>query len=237
MRFHALATDYDGTIAHDGAVDRTTLAALERLKQSGRKLVLVTGRVLPELREVFPPLDLFDMAVIENGAALYAPATKQVRVLAEPPPPEFAAEMARRGVKPIITGHVIVASFVPHETVMLETIRDMGLKLQVIFNKDAVMVLPASVNKASGLTEALAELGLAPDSVVGVGDAENDHAFLTLCGCAAAVANALPAVKETADLVTHGARGAGVAELIAQLIASDLAHVITRPRIGTAEST
>ena len=61
---------------------------------------------------------------------------------------------------------------------MLDTIRDLGLELQVIFNKGAVMVLPAGVNKASGLAAALADLGLSPHNVVGVGDAENDHAFL-----------------------------------------------------------
>ena len=104
-------------------------------------------------------------------------------------------------------------------------IRELGLELQVIFNKGAVMVLPAGVNKATGLTAALEELNLSPHNAVGVGDAENDHAFLSLCECSAAVANALPPVKETADITTradHG--GAGVVELIDQLIADDLAE-------------
>jgi hydroxymethylpyrimidine pyrophosphatase-like HAD family hydrolase len=90
----------------------------------------------------------------------------------------------------------------------------------VILNKDAVMVLPTGVDKASGLRLALAELDISPEQVVGIGDAENDQAFLRLCGCAVAVANALPAVKAEADLVTAGARGAGVAELIDRLIAT-----------------
>lgn len=49
MRYVALATDYDGTLAHHGVVDGPTLEALRRLKESGRRLVLVTGRELPEL--------------------------------------------------------------------------------------------------------------------------------------------------------------------------------------------
>ena len=57
-------------------------------------------------------------------------------------------------------------------------------------------------------------LGLSAHNVVAIGDAENDHAFLKSSGYAVAVANALPAVKDEADLVTKGARGAGVAELI-----------------------
>jgi hypothetical protein len=106
---------------------------------------------------------------------------------------------------------------------VLETIKDHGLELQVIFNKGAVMILPAGVNKASGLSAALKRMGLSPHNAVGVGDAENDHALLALCECGVAVANALPTLKEAADFVTTGARGAGVTELIDALLHDDLA--------------
>ena len=218
MRFHALATDYDGTIAHHGLVDDATIAALARVKKSGRKLVLVTGRELPDLIRVFPHIDLFDRAVMENGATVYDPKTKETRILAEPPPPSFAAELKARGVGPISTGHVIVATWEPHQEEVLKAIHDYGLELQVIFNKGAVMILPSGVNKATGLVAALAELGLSPHNAVGVGDAENDHAFLRVCECSAAVANALPAVMNTADIVMKSDHGAGVAELIDRLL-------------------
>ena len=109
---------------------------------------------------------------------------------------------------------MIVATWQPHEMQVLEAIRELGLELQVIFNKGAVMVLPSGINKATGLDAALAELGLSPHNVVGVGDAENDHAFLARCECAVAVANALPSLKDAADVVTRGGAGAGVVELI-----------------------
>jgi hypothetical protein len=64
---------------------------------------------------------------------------------------------------------------------------------------------------------------LSPHNTVGVGDAENDHAFLAACECAVAVSNALPALKERADFVTRGDHGSGVTELIDHLIADDLA--------------
>ena len=47
MHYRALATDYDGTIADDGVVDKPTLAALERLRDGARRLILVTGRDWP----------------------------------------------------------------------------------------------------------------------------------------------------------------------------------------------
>lgn len=227
MRYLALAADYDGTIAHDGVVDAPTLAALDRLRASGRKLLLVTGRELDELLRTFPHTDRFDRIVAENGAMLYTPQTGATRVLTEPPPEAFVSELRRLGVANLSVGRTIVATVHPYEREVLETIRKLGLEWHVIFNKGSVMALPSGVTKATGLVPALADLGLPPERVVGVGDAENDHAFLTLCGCAVAVANALPAVKDRADLVTAGARGAGVAELIDRLLTDDL-HGIGR---------
>ena len=196
MHYLALATDYDGTLAHHGRVDDATLAALERLLQSGRKLILVTGRELEELLGVFPRIDLFEWVVAENGGLLYQPASREPRLLGQAPPESFVQTLRQRGVAPVSVGRVIVATWHPHETTVLETIRDLGLELQVIFNKDAVMVLPAGLNKATGLAAALRELGLSGQNIVGIGDAENDHAFLSQCGCSAVVANALPALKE-----------------------------------------
>ena len=101
----------------------------------------------------------------------------------------------------------------------------MGLEYQVIFNMGAVMVLPPGINKASGLRAALKDPQLSPHNVVGIGDAENDQSFLQICGCSVAVANALPSIKETSDIVTAGARGDGVREIAVRLIENDLADV------------
>ncbi len=228
MRYCALACDYDGTLAEDGVVGGGVLEALERLAASGRRLVLLTGRRLDDLLQVFPRSDRFDRVVAENGAVLYAPATREEKVLAPPPPGELVCALEGRGVAPLAVGRAIVATWRPHEGTVLETIRDLGLELQVIFNKGAVMVLPSGVNKATGLEAALADLGLSPHNVVGVGDAENDQAFLRRCECAAAVANALPAVKQQVDLVLRGDRGAGVVELVEALLATDLAELAPR---------
>jgi hydroxymethylpyrimidine pyrophosphatase-like HAD family hydrolase len=228
VRYHILATDYDGTLAHGGAVAERTVDALKRLRGSGRKLVMVTGRELPDLQRVFPHLDLFELVVAENGGLLYRPATKTTQRLAPPPPPPFIAALTERGVGPMSVGEVVVATWEPHSQTLLDTIRDLGLELQVIFNKGAVMVLPTGVNKASGLEAALRELKMSPHNVVAIGDAENDHSFMKLCEASAAVENALPAVKDTADLVTDGDHGDGVAELVERLLRDDLASLAPR---------
>jgi hypothetical protein len=84
------------------------------------------------------------------------------------------------------------------------------------------MILPAGVNKATGLTAALEELKISPHNVVGVGDAENDHSFLKICERSAAVGGALAAIRDTADLQLTADAGAGVSELAAALVAGDL---------------
>ena len=178
---------------------------------------------MPDLQKVFDRLDLFELVVAENGALIYRPATREERSLVDAPPERFVEELKRRGVERISVGRCIVATWQPYEKIVLETIRDLGLELQVIFNKGAVMVLPGGMNKASGLKAALEELNISLHNTVGVGDAENDHAFLSICECSAAVANALPAVKETADVVLKSDHGAGVTELIREMLADDLA--------------
>lgn len=230
MHYLALATDYDGTLAHHGRVNERTISALERLRASGRKLLLVTGREIPDLMLTFSHAHLFDLIVAENGALLYRPATKEEKLLADAPPQRFLDAVLARRVAPVSVGRCIVATWEPHQTAVLDAIRECGLELQVIFNKGAVMILPAGVNKASGLAAALKDLGLAAHRVVGVGDAENDHAFLMACGCGVAVANALPSLKEQADLVTVGDHGDGIIELADRLLANDLADITPRPR-------
>ncbi len=227
MRFLVLATDYDGTLAADGRVDEKTLQALQRLRDSGRKLVMVTGRHLPDLRSVFPELDLFDLVVVENGGLLYDPATKSERLLCGPPDERLVAALQEREV-PFALGRTIIATWRPHETATLAAIRDLGLEQQVILNKRSVMVLPSGVDKATGLQAALDELGISPNNVVSVGDAENDLSFLEMSGCSVVVANALPFLKEQADVVLRTAQGEGVTELIEQMLADDLAQFDTK---------
>jgi HAD superfamily hydrolase (TIGR01484 family) len=230
VHYLVLACDYDGTLAKDGVVSSQAVAALEWVVASGRKLILVTGRLLEDLQKVFPRLDLFAYVVAENGALLYRPDNGTVHVLAEAPPKQFLQALEQRGVKPLAIGRVMVASWHPHETTIVDVIGKLGLEWQVIFNKGAVMALPSGVNKGTGLAAALRELKLSAHNVVGVGDAENDHSFLSRCQCAVVVANALPALKERADYTTRADHGAGVIELIEQLLADDLKALDERMR-------
>ena len=232
MYYQALATDYDGTIASHGRVDDSTIDALTRLRDAGRKLILVTGRQLESLFGTFAHADLFDRIVAENGGLLYEPATQRERLLTGTPPESLVLALRDRGVHPLSVGQTIVATIEPHEREMLDAIRRLGLGYSVIFNKGAVMALPSGVNKATGLRCALEELEIQFDRAVCVGDAENDTVLLAAGGFGAAVANAIPALREQADFVTTASHGAGVAELIEQILTRDL-RGMKRHRRGT----
>jgi hydroxymethylpyrimidine pyrophosphatase-like HAD family hydrolase len=233
MRFLALATDYDGTLATRGSVAKQVLPALQQVRASGRKLLLVTGRQLPDLQQAFPESGMFDRVVAENGALLFRPASGEEILLCDPPDPKFMAALRRRGV-PFSAGRAILALERDQHAAAAAVIHELDLApdLHIVLNKGSLMVLPARVDKATGLQAALSELDLDAASVVGIGDAENDAAFLAACGCAAAVANALPQIKRNADLVTDSAHGAGVAELIGQLLDNDLARCALRRTLG-----
>lgn len=221
MRYVAIATDYDNTLASHGQVQRETVTALEHLIRSGRKLILVTGRLLPDILTIFPEIGLCERVVADNGAVLYRPATREHTKLAPAIPTAFIEELRRRKVPELSFGDSIVGTVRPHEVTLLEVIRDLGLELQVIFNRDAVMVVPSGINKATGLMAALKEMSLSPRNVVAIGDAENDHALLNQCEYTVAVANAVPMLKEIADWVTQGEAGYGVAEVIHELVTHD----------------
>lgn len=229
MRYLALASDYDNTLATDGSVPVAVLEALRELRQSGRKLILVTGRELPDLLTVLPEIDLFDRVVAENGALLYRPHDRSDTLLSEPFPEKFLQALRSCGV-PVSAGRSILATVQPHETAVLECIREYGLELQVIFNREAVMILPSGTNKATGLKVALRELLLSPHNLVAIGDGENDHAFIDVCECAVAVSNAVPSLCERADFVTTAPAGAGVLQVAEALLRDDFAAAGARLR-------
>jgi hydroxymethylpyrimidine pyrophosphatase-like HAD family hydrolase len=232
MRFRAIATDYDGTLAREGQVDKNTLETLARVQASGRKLVLITGRELDSLRSVFPELNLFDLIVAENGALLYYPSTGEEKLLTSTPPAAFVQMLQHSGVALLSVGRSVVATVRPYEVEVGKAIRELGLDLQVIFNRESVMVLPAGVDKSTGFRAAMAELRLPAASVVGIGDAENDYAFLSLCGFSVAVANAIPSLKERVHAVTSGEDGAGVVEVLQNLLTAENSFGMAHPDLS-----
>lgn len=210
--FRAAALDYDGTLAEGGAAAPETLSALRETRASGVRTVLVTGRILPELRSVCPDLwDRFDAIVAENGAVLEIQG--EVRRLAPPVAQDLDPLLTRRGVV-FRRGDVILATRGRFLTETAEAIRELGLACRLVHNRGEMMVIPSEIDKGTGVVQALAELGVSPRNAVAVGDAENDHSLLRSCELGVAVANGVTALKLRADLVLPHDNGAGVRTLL-----------------------
>lgn len=225
--FRTLATDFDGTLTHDGRrPDERVLAALRQARDQGCLVVLVTGRILSELRSVFPDFeDHFDAIVAENGCVFWH--RNQYRRLADPVNRQLALELARRGVK-VRVGDVLLAGQASDRVAVLEEAHRLELDCQLVFNRSELMILPSGVNKGTGLYEALGDLGVSRHSAVAVGDAENDLALLDVCEVGIAVADAVGSLRAFADIVMTKPNGDGVTELLSALFHGEAPAVHSR---------
>ena len=210
--FRAVAIDYDGTLTTAARPDEAVLERLGEARAAGLAAVLVTGRILGELREDFRDVERhFDLVVAENGAVISRAG--DVRDLVAPVDARLGQALARRDV-PLRRGRVLLACDADYDATVLEEIAGLGLELQIIRNRGALMVLPAGVTKGSGVREALVELGISCHSTIAIGDAENDHSLLEACEVGVAVANAVASLREAADVVLDEPDGRGVSELL-----------------------
>jgi hypothetical protein len=189
------------------------LAALERAREVGVRLILVTGRTFFELVRVCERLDLFDAVVAENGGVLYFPAEGRINNLAPAPPSALLAELDRREIA-FHVGRVVVGTTRTAEAQVREALAAVGATLAIFYNRDALMLLPAGISKGSGVRHVIPHLGLSFHDVVAIGDAENDLELFEACGWAACPTNGVPELKERADWVFEGVNGSAIARAI-----------------------
>ena len=119
MNISALALDYDGTIARDDALDPAVRDAIAAARTAGITVLLVTGRILDELRRVAGDLHFVDGVVAENGAVVHFPDSDHMTLLAPPVPQRFVGELRRRGV-PHQAGQCLIDARADDGTRMLE---------------------------------------------------------------------------------------------------------------------
>ena len=218
MRFSVLALDYDGTIAHNGALNPDVRAAIAEARADGIAVVLVSGRILADLKQVAGSLDFVDAVVAENGAVL-AFANGHSRVLRPQPPATFLHELLRRGI-PFSAGECVVETDAGYSCKILDVIREQQLPLALLFNRGRLMVLPQAVSKATGLQACLRAWRLSVHNAIAIGDAENDHDLLAACELGVAVSWGSPALQLSADEVLRGDGPRSVAGYIRQAVKS-----------------
>jgi hydroxymethylpyrimidine pyrophosphatase-like HAD family hydrolase len=204
MRLLTLALDYDGTITRDDRVDDSIRRVIADARTRGITVLIVTGRIVSELRRVAGDLHFVDGVIAENGAVVHFPESGHITVIAPRIPPAFVAALAAEGIA-CRTGESLVDADAADAPRLLDLIRRLELPLVLIFNKGRVMVTAQGVSKATGLSAALGTLRLSARNTLAIGDAENDHEMLRLAEIGVAVPWASAALREAADTVVDGA--------------------------------
>ncbi|MGH9143275.1 MAG: HAD hydrolase family protein [Vicinamibacterales bacterium] len=217
MKLAAIALDYDGTIAIDGAFDPSVREAIGDARQHGIAVILVTGRRLADLLRAAGNVDCFDAVVAENGAVLDFPAAGRHVTFGHAPAPGFIEELRRRGIAHV-AGEVVIETDAANASMAVDLVRQLQQPLILAFNRGRLMILPQGVAKSTGLRHALQALRLSIHNTVGIGDAENDHDLLDACEVGVAVAWGSSALREVADEVIAGSGPAAVADYIRRLV-------------------
>ena len=219
MKFLTIALDYDGTIARNDQLDSRVREAIAELRAQNIVVLIVTGRILEDLRRVAGDLHFVDGVVAENGAVIEFTDSGYSRVLGPPPPANLLEALGREGIS-FKAGRSIVEADAAEAPRLLAILERLELPLALVFNRGRVMVLPQAISKATGLSEALKILRLSPHNAVAIGDAENDHELLQSCEVGVAVAWGSEALKASADYVLPGDGPAAVADYMRELAKS-----------------
>jgi hydroxymethylpyrimidine pyrophosphatase-like HAD family hydrolase/CheY-like chemotaxis protein len=223
-----IASDLDGTLAQEGRVAPETWQVLRRAKSAGMNIFLVTGRSLETFITDGPFAELCEAIVAENGAIVYFPRRDSVAFPFGRITPAVLQRLDALNI-PLDRGMAIVATVVPYDTAIMETLRTVGGGATVEYNKGHVMVLPLGATKGTGLQYALRELGFSPHNVLAFGDAENDCSLFETAEYAAAVGNAPSGIKALADTVLPEENGKGVRGMLEDLLDNRCQGLRSRP--------
>lgn len=213
MKLRVIALDYDGTIATEGQLHPDVRDAIEKVRRRGLTVVLATGRILADLRELIGDLRLFDAIVAENGAVNIFPQSGRSSRRAPAYSPVLVESLKNQGIN-VRTGDCVVELDAGSAHHALKAIQELQLPLTLHFNRGRLMVLPQAVSKATGLRETLRAMRLSVHNTIAVGDAENDHELLIACEVGAAVSWGSPSLVQAADTVIEGDDPSAVARYI-----------------------
>jgi len=216
MKFCVLALDYDGTIAENGKPHPSVMEAIQDARARGIVVVLLTGRILSDLKQVAGDLNVFDAVVAENGAVLAFP-NGRTRALGRPPPSALMDELCRLKVD-FKFGDCVLEANASSAPRILNAVQKLELPLVLAFNRSRVMLLPQGISKATGLREALDTLRLSLHNCIAIGDAENDFQLLEASEIGVAVGWGSKSLREIADEVLPGKGPAAVADYIRRAI-------------------
>ncbi|HWG89818.1 MAG TPA: HAD family hydrolase, partial [Candidatus Thermoplasmatota archaeon] len=210
-----LATDYDRTLTHPETLrlDQDTIDALQEARALGLKVVVISGRDMAFLELHMGPH--VDALVGENGCFFKPGPDAEMECLSHRLMP-LKEILAHTGLD-ISYGEAMADAPVELTEQIKQALGDHLAHVDLIPNRDRVMLLPIGIDKAAGIKVAADRFGLTLDQVAAAGDGENDLPLLGTAGYRIAVANAVPELKELAHVVTDEPGGVGLAHWIREV--------------------
>lgn len=224
-----LACDFDGTLIDDGCLAPEVVAAPAEASSRGVAAILVTGRVVEDLRLAEVDMTGFDTVAAENGAVVWLPARDRFIQLGNALPTTFSGSCGHAASPLIHAGAVVVGRSDRHAAEILELVRVLGLDSQLIFNRTALMLLSSGVSKATGVRRAWRSSGAPEHNMIAFGDAENDLPLLAAARVGVAARGAGAALLSVVDDRLTQPAGAGVVRYVGQRFAQEK----SRPRKST----
>jgi len=162
-----LATDYDDTLATDGVIAEETIAALQQFRARGNQVVLVTGRILDDFFRVCPVHTFLDWIVAENGAVFYNVLTQIIELLCNPFSQASLFKLRSLGIQDLDFGRVMVSTSRSYIKNLEQWIDMSEEKIQIISNRESLMILPSGIDKLTGLNQVLDRMDTSLDEVMG----------------------------------------------------------------------
>ena len=247
-KYQVIALDLDGTLlTSNKTISPRTMAVLQQCMDNGMQPVIVTGRARSSIPALLPPEFPVIPWICSHGAETYLDGRRLASNMIDVPLAKEivrAVESVASGMKlstvldgiwyatlPIGIPHVIadlgtvIDRPVPKLVCDLSPLADVeafssalpeGCKLIIAANLGEIVA--AGVSKISALRSLLEEWGMTLHDAVAFGDHLPDLDMLAACGLGVAMGNAVPEVKEAADLVTSSCDEDGIAEVLERLI-------------------
>lgn len=211
----AVVVDVDGTLT--GERRRMSLEAVEALRRvsdSGVKVMLASGNVLPIAYAVSTYMGFDGPIIAENGGIVSY--KQQVWVLGDPSAPVEAYEYlkTKMPVERLFTDRWRETEIGLKRETSLEEVRAI-LKdhpVEVQTTGYALHIMSRGMDKFRGVEKACELLEMSVHQVAAIGDSENDEMMLRMCGAGIAVGDASEESRRAADYVAKGLNGEGVVE-------------------------
>jgi len=247
-KYQVIALDLDGTLlTSDKTVSPRTLTALEKCMESGMQPVIATGRVRSSIMKLLPPefpiipwISSHGAEVHLNGKCLASntldvPLAHEAVRAVTAHAPHMKLSTSIDGVwyatHPIGLQHVIADL----ESVIEQPVSKLVCDLHQLDDVDAFRqalpdgckliasgalgeIVAAGVSKVAALRDLLEEWGMTLNDAIAFGDHLPDLDMIAACGLGVAMGNAVPEVKEVADIITSSCDEDGIAEVLETLV-------------------